>query len=728
MKILKSDLFVYLIFFVFSIILAGIFFDGMGKNQFIYIGDQFLRFNFFDTISNAFALRKWESLGIHNGWQYTVQFWDVWYFLIVYAFGASVQFSESLLFLLIIFLSLSISFFGFSKWYVLLFKMKNTFALVGVTFWYCFNPYAVMLWHGGVYSLGAALTYSIAPLLFYLFYFSLFKENNVRLLLLLALLIWISSFVFWLFAPLGFVLGIFYLFLLLFHIKRLKVILKNTLLLVVFCVLLTSPYLFAITHELFNNSDAMNATFAPTFGNQQGGLLYSVLFLYSWGIYTVWFPRAMYSFGSFYFSEQYIFSIVGMYISFLSGIVWYFYNKISELSKKGVTYLRLENSVILIVFLFILLVSIFFAKGSQPPYGGIFLYLYDNLPLFSVFRTPDIRFGFTVVLSIALVAVVISKYIHTLLFALMIFTFTYFQSSLFFNGVAIKGENVEGKYYDRIIKIPDTYKEITSYINSHNIEFSYVLAYPLSDYGRYQLDGDLHFGQDFLSKNTNKPFIYLSESGSISSNSYYRLKTIIDNGQYEDLTLFPIEYILLRKDIYCTVDCTIPHLEKLLELYKPVVSNKDFTLLYNPNFRPLISGDIISYEIINPTAYTFKVASQTKEVFLSQSYNENWKLYRYNDFNPFLGWTIRFNPFLRSENSELLQRTHSQEEGYGNSWRIKETSMEGSKYYVLYYPQVVYNFLLLVCYVSLGSFLYYLLGINQYIRLFILRVIGYYKV
>ncbi len=726
MKILKSDLFIYLIFFVFSIILAGVFFEGIGKSQFIYIGDQFLRFNFFDTISNAFVLRKWESLGIHNGWQYTVQFWDVWYFLFVYAFGASVQFSESLLFLLIILLSLSISYFGFSKWYVFLFEKKNNFGLVGITFWYCFNPYAVMLWHGGVYSLGAALTYSIAPLLFYLFYYSIFKENSVRLLILLAVVIWVSSFVFWLFAPLGFTLGIFYLFLILFHFKKISIILKNTVVLIFFCILLTSPYLFAITHELFNNADAMNATFAPTFGNQQGGLLYSILFLYSWGIYTVWYPRSMYSFGSFYFSEQYLFSIVGMYISFLSGIVWYFYSFVRELYKKGVTFLRLENAVILITFLVILVVSVFFAKGSQPPFGGIFLYLYDNLPLFSVFRTPDIRFGFTVVLSIALIAAAISKYIHSLLFVLIIIIITYFQSSLFFNGVAIKGENVEGKYYDRIIKIPDTYKEVSGYINSHNNQFSYVLAYPLSDYGRFQLDGDLHFGQDFLSKNTNKPFIYLSESGSISSHSYYRLKTIIDNGEYEDLQLFPIEYVLLRNDIHCTADCAIPHLEKLLEFYKPVVLNKDFTLLHNPNYRQVISGDITSYEIVNPTIYTFKAPNQAGKVFLSQSYNENWRLYRYDDFNPVLSWTITFNPFLKSENSDRIQKTHSQE-GYANSWRLNETNPLGSDYYLLYFPQVVYNFLLIISYLSIGSFLFYLLGINRYVRLFILRVIGYYK-
>jgi hypothetical protein len=53
----------------------------------------------------------------------------------------------------------------------------------------------------------------------------------------------------------------------------------------------------------------------------QGGLWFQMKMLHSWGIYTVWEPRAMYSFGKYFFSDRYNFIIVLLYLTLIFGVV-----------------------------------------------------------------------------------------------------------------------------------------------------------------------------------------------------------------------------------------------------------------------------------------------------------------------------------------------------------------------------------------------------------------------
>src|SRR5258708_14591629 len=105
----------YLLFFVLSLTLTFIFFYSLKPFEFLYMGDQFFRFSEYETLVNSFFIRKNENLGLLNGWQFMVQFWDAIYYLFVYSFGMSLFFAERLLFFMVLLISFCASFIGFKK-------------------------------------------------------------------------------------------------------------------------------------------------------------------------------------------------------------------------------------------------------------------------------------------------------------------------------------------------------------------------------------------------------------------------------------------------------------------------------------------------------------------------------------------------------------------------------------------------------------------------------------
>ncbi len=183
-----------------ALLLNTLFFHGLAAQQMIFSGDQFFRFSEHEAFINSFFLRKPNDLGVLNGWQFTTQFWDALYYLFAYHIGLTPIFAEKTLFFLVLLLSLSLSFLGFHKCAPRFGIKADSGSIYWVTFWYCFNPYTLELWHGGVYNLGACLTYSLAPLIFYLFDDILLLVTVRTKILLCALLMAIASFTFWLFA------------------------------------------------------------------------------------------------------------------------------------------------------------------------------------------------------------------------------------------------------------------------------------------------------------------------------------------------------------------------------------------------------------------------------------------------------------------------------------------------------------------------------------------------
>jgi len=695
-----------IMFALLAALINVIFFFGLDAEEIIFSGDQFFRFNANEAFTKSFFLRKSSDFGVLNGWQFITEFWDSIYYQVIYLFEISPKLAEILLFYLVLFLSMFLSFLGFNE-LAKYFGIKSDPLIVYlIVIWYCFNPYTLALWHGGVYNLGSSLTYSLAPLIFFQFNKAIFSATNKIQILICALLIAIASFTFWLVAPLVIFLILYFIFKIAFQIKLWRIALANIIYFLLFYVPLVSFILFGILHEFYNNAGDNNETFSPNFGNLQGGIWYQLGMIFSWGIYTVWYKRSLYPFGDYFFSLPYITGIVLLYVIVIFGLLFYFtksrqeinggnsdslishiqtyFNralshfiryfeafesnlnnrlrlfsnyvrskqnnnfrglgnliirikeyiklvgpfcfKCIEVKRPNINKLSLKHTIISLCAIFVC--SVFLAKGAQDPWGHIFLWLYNNIPFFVVFRTPDIRFGFLIILSLALLLLFVSQYYRRIIIILAVILFTALQAWPLFSGIAVKGSNINEQYYDRILQIPKNYKNISSFINQYTTVNEYVLTIPSVSYGHYVLPNDDHLiGQDLLPKLIDAPFLYVSSSGGMSKNTYNLLNEIISNEQYERLKDFPIKYVLLRNDICPT--CQQASMEKLGKVADLVYQDATFFLYQVKSYRPIVDAPKISYKKVSPIKYrvTFRNVSKPNDLYFLQSFNKNWKLF-----------------------------------------------------------------------------------------------------
>ncbi len=765
---------VYLIialFFLIGFSLSTFFFSQIKPNEFFYIGDQFLRLTLHEAFIGSFFIRKIEDLSLLNGWQFMAQFWDAVYYLILYFLNLSFITAEKILFFTVLMLSLTLSFVGFKKINSLVTDRSNALVLFVVTIWYCFNPYVVMLWHGGVFNLGTSLTYSLAPLIFYYYHVAIFQVSSLRNKIILALLLAISSFAFWLLAPLGFLLVLYSVLYLLIKYKSVPRALKNILMLLVLYLPMVCFVLFNILFEYFNNAGNNNTNFNATFGNQLGGIWFQVLMLFSWGIYQVWTPRAMYSFHKYYFTSNYINATLSIYAVIIVGVLTHYFFLISKLLLRNkiifkkipptiANYLKEKTkklkfdicSRLLIIFSLLLFISLFLAKAAQPPFGELFLYLYENVPFFSVFRTADIRFGFSVVLCIGILFVLISRSLNKYILSGVIVAIIYFQSVIFFNGTAVKGENIKGQFYDRAIYFSKDYQDVINFLNKDTTQSSYVLPLPAVEYSDYIFDkGEHHYGQDLLSKPVDKPFIYLSLSKGISKNTYEKLNRIITNKELETLNDFPIQYLILRSDISCT-ECEIPSEKELSSEFANAYKNKTFTV-YRIEDSPKIINVLDSmFTVINPVKFriNLKNVSSKKKIELLLSFNKDWKLFmspveKYKCQNKIAYIHLRTEECVDSlkffEGEELAYlwsqplaaSTHTLSRGYANSWNVDPYIVKNNfdkKYYtvnkdgsidfdliVYFRPQSWFYLSFIISFISVIVSFWYLIKSNKkYVR------------
>jgi len=677
------------ILFLIATYLTWLFSHKLSVNEFVYSGDQFFRFNAFETFISGLFIRKYEQLGVHNSWQLMSQAWDALFYGIFYLFSSNMFVAQIVQIWITLMLTLFLSYSGFSKIAKLVNTKINWLVILVITLWYSINPYAVSLWHGGAFNIGLSLTYSLAPLIIYLFHKSIFDKSSIRTTMICALLMFLASFTFWLFAPLVLLL-IFYFFInLLLNRCEFKNYIFRLIKLLAIYLPLASFVIYNITFEYFHSAGNNNSVFTPTFGNELGGLWYQILMLFSWGIYNVWTPRAMYPFYKFYFSIQYIASTLSLYGLILLGLLrkyltpyfkwlFLFFKQKIQLPK-----FKIENIDKLIgVFVLLLLGSLFLAKAAQPPFGEIFVFLYSHVPFFSVFRTADIRFGFIVVLSVAILLLLISRQFNKYLFILILLAVIGTQNIYFLSGDAWYGQNIENKFYDRIVHIPSDYREISKAIDATK-SFSYVLPFPSYEYGNYQLGkNDIFTGQDLLSKITIRPFMYLSLSSGVYSKTYQKLDQAVMHKDYKTLSSFPIRYYLLRYDLVCPT-CNVLTAQDLDKNFKKVKSNSTFTLYENNQATPLINSNVpLDFTVINPVTYSvsLKNVSLSTSIYFLMSFNKEWKIYADNNSVSCRKVDISqcqpsYNLFSGKElgylfKKPIFEKSHQEYNGYANEWTI----------------------------------------------------------
>lgn len=600
---------IILAFFLISASLTVIFFKDVPRNQFIYIQDEFLVLTKQESF-NLFFTQNPTDLGTANTTSLIVTFFDRAYYFTAHYFDLNIYDSEKILYFIKLFLIISLPFLGFRKLSSLFKNKSDPIVIFIISLWYSFNPFTLIYWHGNAFSFTLLLCYAIAPLAFYYFHLSIFDSNSFLNKIKFILLFFLMSFGLFLFA-------VFCIFLISYTILYTLItrppfsrVLKNIVILF-FLFLPFASILFLIPYEgLSNPVTTVNLAGGETYGNIQGGFLYQLLMWFTWAIYIHWEPRNVYTFYKYFLSIPSLLAPFVLYFLILGG----FFKK--------------KKNLFLTLFSFLFLFLIFFAKAAQKPFGEIYLYLINHSTVFRIFRSPDNKLGFGIVLVVAIMLIIVSKEYKKRLFITLIFGVILIQGSLIFSGIAIKGENT-AIASDRIIPIDKEYKEMASFLNKNSNPYGYAMPLPSVEVGHYGLsDGSNFIGQDLLPKLTSYPFLYISDYSGMLSTAHSKLSKAIQEKDFKRLEEFPIRYFIIRNDVRRQIiDKSLN--EGLSKAFNLVFKNNRFQVFENPKVLPIIQSENIRFTRINPVEYHIQLKNVTKaqKLILFQNFNSNWKLY-----------------------------------------------------------------------------------------------------
>ena len=631
------------ILFIVSLLLPLIIvcqiFRGVSHGQFIYAHDELLLFGK-QEILDSFYIIDPTNLGSANSTSIIVTFFDRAYYFYTHMSGLSVYYSEVILYYLKLVLIILIPAIGFKKISSLISESKkiSDLQVLLISLWYGFNIFTLIYWNGNAFSLTLLICYVLAPLALYHYHRGIF-EGGLRNLLIDALLMFLMSFALYFFAV--YLLFIFIYTLLYFFLNKLnfKVIISRTLRLITI-FLPFSVFYVVMFYDMFTTSvSPVDITGGATYGWLGGSFLYQIMMWFSWGIYRFWTPRNIFTFDSYFRTFP---SLVAPFIIYGLILLAIFKNKVTQY---------------LLIFLSTLLFFLFFIKGAQNPFGGVYLFFINHFYFFRLFRSPDSKFGFGVVFSLALLLVLISKYYREKTFSLLIAFVILIQGFLIFNGTAIRGQNTATSS-DRIISIPKDYRSVAKFLNSSK-QFGYVFLMPSVQFGIYHLySKKLYIGQNLIQKITDLPFLYYTVDSGLSLDAYSELSSGLKNSNLNILNKFPIEYILLQNDTVAKRDKIL--VNQIREKLQLVYHNTTFEVYKNANHLPMLQSKNMKFTMVSPAEYilSFSHVKENQPLYFYQNYNKNWVL------------ISKSYPGLATLTSSTLLNSSHNPTGYANMWEI----------------------------------------------------------
>ena len=258
--------------------------------------------------------------------------------------------------------------------------VKDTRLLCLLTLVYCLSPYMAILYSGGTfYTFSTIISLGVLPL----FLFKLIEfPDDPDFLGITALFICLAFgiiFAYPALLALSFSVLSFYLFAT--KVKRnyakeafLNVLKFDGISSLLFGIALLPLVVFGYIY-LFqggsgiteNNNSLQNGMYVAI----KGSLIYPLMQISSWAIYSPWTPRVVMNFSDWYFLASY----KALSLSLIA-VIFYF-----AIRAKKYRYLGL------------LVVCVFFAKGANPPFAELFLAVINNFPLGFMIRSPDTKFG-----------------------------------------------------------------------------------------------------------------------------------------------------------------------------------------------------------------------------------------------------------------------------------------------------------------------------------------------
>ena len=204
----------------------------------------------------------------------------------------------------------------------------------------------------------------------------------------------------------------------------------------------------------------------------------------------------------------------------------------------------------LLYFAILSLVGLFLVKGSHPPFGGIYIWFFENFPLSGIFRVQYHKLGMIVALGYAfLIGVGISelcsfikqydkhKLVSKMFLILICFLLFVAHEYPFWTGEVIpKGGS---HLYSFHVKVPEYYNNANYWLDEQNLDFR-IYSLPLINlYGRALMWEYGYGGAD--------PSLYLFPKPVISSNNIFN-EDVSEKNLGKILAVMNVKYILLHND------------------------------------------------------------------------------------------------------------------------------------------------------------------------------------
>lgn len=642
-----------------SLLLINVFFLGLKPDEFLFLHDELLALNYNDAVSGLFV-RHASELNVDNTTILTVTLFDKLYYLVGFLLKFDLQMLQKIFYYIKLFILMLVPYIGFKKFLGTLNNIEKTktyisdYVLWLVTFVYAFNTYTTIYWHGNAFQFSLLLCYALAPLALY--YFKIIIDNpSPRLSTLLkeALLLAAMSFSVYFIAVFLIVLLVYYFSTLITNPRSIKPSLISLAKLAVLSIPLFAIFLPMLQILTFGGG-TVNATGGETFTNIQGGLLYQMFMWFSWGIYSDWSPKNIFTFNDYYQSTIYLLSPLAILGTIFFGIK-------NKLQNKETGY-----------FLVILIITLIFAKGPQPPFQEVFVQLINHFPPFRVFRSPDNKFGFGIILSLSFLLLLVTNGIKKKILVPLLLFIVAVQAFPIFSGIAIRGQNTATSS-DRVIHVSEDYKDLADYLKDTGSGTEYLLPIPPTNFGHFIIsDTEKHLGQDLIPKIIKNPYITPDEYSSMSVKTYEKIRNSFENN-LEGINDFPIEYFLIRNDLEFLTEETNLRLDIQRSMTK-VFENNSFTLYRNQEAAKVIEAkyaDSINFLAISPVEYKVRLNGITGEttLILNTNFNSDWEVYIANKY------TKNTLPFYPNLNHRIVNIPNSLHNGYSNQWVLDKNEI-----------------------------------------------------
>ncbi len=217
-----------------------------------------------------------------------------------------------------------------------------------------------------------------------------------------------------------------------------------------------------------------------------------------------------------------------------------------------------------VVLFFVLssLVYLFFSKGAQPPLGGIFYWLFENIPGFQMFRSYITKFGPVLMLSyavlfgmaIARLKNILEKWCpklmtHLVLFVVLVTILGVYVFPMWTGEVLAYGSS--SRSFSPYVEVPPEYEEARSWLSEATDDFrlvsfpmthGYHIAYTWAHGYRGSNPGSILLGKPTVNQ----------RSGILSNEINYILPSLLpdeSDGFLKVLSLLSAKYLLVSNDV-----------------------------------------------------------------------------------------------------------------------------------------------------------------------------------